>query len=490
MNPTQIDGKEWFLTVTRNMSFWHQCLLTAGWYHNTRDFGVESNLEVLSITVDGTHTHCFFYNPNYKNYLNALAEVFKDAASVDLLRKKYITYGNELLESLESCLKSLDEKSLSTFFNTYQKYTAGLMVTTAYSKSGTDTLTAALLAKGYTEAEIPEIIATITYPTQHTPMFTSQLDLVALGIDIQKNTIQAEAIADRLAAWVSNYGNIPVNYCDEPWTIVDAKKQLDAFLAKDCSVELVSMKKNHQDKIAESKNLLAKINDAQITTLAYGLAEGTYINEYRKNIFSTISLKYRPLFQKIANMAGSEDWRDCFYLMPTEMLDIVGGAKVSLAEIKKSRKVCGVMMNTSIADAKIKPIEKSVVDGLYEYVQKIHGAKKPDIDRSAKELKGFSASKGIVKGVVKIVLSSKEFSKVNIGDILVTAMTSVDFVPVMERAAAFVTNEGGIMCHASIVAREMGKPCIIGTKIATQLLKDGDMVEVNAEKGIVTILNG
>lgn len=68
-------------------------------------------------------------------------------------------------------------------------------------------------------------------------------------------------------------------------------------------------------------------------------------------------------------------------------------------------------------------------------------------------------------------------------------MTSVDFVPIMEKAGAFVTNEGGITSHASIVAREMNKPCIIGTKIATQVLKDGDLVEVDAENGIVKILD-
>ncbi len=58
----------------------------------------------------------------------------------------------------------------------------------------------------------------------------------------------------------------------------------------------------------------------------------------------------------------------------------------------------------------------------------------------------------------------------------------------MKRAAAFVTDEGGITCHAAIVAREMKKPCVIGTKIATQIFKDGDMVEVDAQRGVVRII--
>ena len=68
-------------------------------------------------------------------------------------------------------------------------------------------------------------------------------------------------------------------------------------------------------------------------------------------------------------------------------------------------------------------------------------------------------------------------------------MTFPNFISAMEKAAAFVTDEGGILCHAAIVAREMKKPCIIGTKIATQVLKDGELVEVDASKGIVRKLS-
>jgi pyruvate,water dikinase len=67
-------------------------------------------------------------------------------------------------------------------------------------------------------------------------------------------------------------------------------------------------------------------------------------------------------------------------------------------------------------------------------------------------------------------------------------MTTPNYLIAMKRAVAFVTDEGGITCHAAIVAREMQKPCIIGTKIATQVLKDGDLVEVDANKGIVKII--
>ena len=75
------------------------------------------------------------------------------------------------------------------------------------------------------------------------------------------------------------------------------------------------------------------------------------------------------------------------------------------------------------------------------------------------------------------------------GDILVTGMTRPEFVPLMKKASAIITDEGGLTCHAAIISRELNIPCIIGTKIATQVLQDGDMVEVDADKGIIRILN-
>jgi phosphohistidine swiveling domain-containing protein len=102
-----------------------------------------------------------------------------------------------------------------------------------------------------------------------------------------------------------------------------------------------------------------------------------------------------------------------------------------------------------------------------------------------KELKGTTANPGYAKGIAKVFHQDGDTSKVNKGDILIAFMTNASFVAAMDKAAAFVTNEGGILCHASILAREMGKPCVIGTDIATKVFKDGDLVEVDAEKGIV-----
>src|SRR3990170_3586273 len=97
-------------------------------------------------------------------------------------------------------------------------------------------------------------------------------------------------------------------------------------------------------------------------------------------------------------------------------------------------------------------------------------------------LKGAPASPGLVWGPVKII-DVKHFDQVKAGDIMVTDMTTPDFVPAMKRAAGIITNRGGLTSHAAIVSRELGVPCVVGTTTATSVLKDGMIVTVSGATG-------
>lgn len=133
--------------------------------------------------------------------------------------------------------------------------------------------------------------------------------------------------------------------------------------------------------------------------------------------------------------------------------------------------------------------DKLYADSTLEQLEKMAGIKiiRQNLSNDGL-LKGRMAMPGKAKGKVKIVLDCQEMSKVKKGDILVAPMTTPDYLMAMRKASAFVTDEGGLTCHAAIVAREIGKPCLIGTKTATRVLKDGDLVEVDAEKGRVKII--
>lgn len=107
----------------------------------------------------------------------------------------------------------------------------------------------------------------------------------------------------------------------------------------------------------------------------------------------------------------------------------------------------------------------------------------------SKKLQGKIAYKGYAKGEVKIINTPKDINKLVEGDILVSINTNPSIIQAIKKASAIVTDEGGITCHAAIVSRELKIPCIIGTKNATEILNDGDLIEVDANKGIVKIIN-
>ncbi len=108
-------------------------------------------------------------------------------------------------------------------------------------------------------------------------------------------------------------------------------------------------------------------------------------------------------------------------------------------------------------------------------------------ESEAKEVlvKGLAASPGIGSGKVKVIFSVDELDKIKEGDVLVTTMTNPDMVPAMKRASAIVTDEGGMTCHAAIVSRELGIPCVVGTGEATKVLSDGMEVTVDGTRGVV-----
>ena len=105
--------------------------------------------------------------------------------------------------------------------------------------------------------------------------------------------------------------------------------------------------------------------------------------------------------------------------------------------------------------------------------------------KKVKILKGQPASAGSAKGRVALVFGISDLKKVKKGDILVSKATLPSFMPAMERASAIIAEVGGLLSHAAIVSRELKIPCVVGIKFATKVLKDGDLVEVDANKGVV-----
>ncbi|VVC00954.1 putative phosphoenolpyruvate synthase [uncultured archaeon] len=148
----------------------------------------------------------------------------------------------------------------------------------------------------------------------------------------------------------------------------------------------------------------------------------------------------------------------------------------AMAAVPKAASVALAQAASAVAQAV--PVQKK---GEETGGEKVSG--EPTADRIA--TRGLGAAPGIGKGKVKILSGPKEIGRMEKGEVLVTDMTTPDFVPAMKKATAIITNSGGMTCHAAIVSREMGIPCIVGTKNATAVLREGQFVTVDASRGIV-----
>lgn len=199
-----------------------------------------------------------------------------------------------------------------------------------------------------------------------------------------------------------------------------------------------------------------------------------YLKEYRIEVRSLVYYAIEELLHAVAPQTGFS-LEELRYALPEEIEQVLQGRTISHVMLRQRERRMVAMTSretTKIFSGKAAlQIEKQyVIEEQYE---------------AAAELSGQVAFPGVVTGIVRIVRTIHDIDAVRHQDILVAPTTVPDYVPAMRRAAAIVTDSGGITSHAAIVAREFKKPCIIGTKVGTRTLKNGDRVVVDAVKGIV-----
>ncbi len=191
-------------------------------------------------------------------------------------------------------------------------------------------------------------------------------------------------------------------------------------------------------------------------------------------LVQTVISKY---FNKAAEILGiTVELATCLH--PDELEEIIAAkSTISKEELEKRMRWCAITRDAHAYS----------VTYVYER-ESLPELSSSDIQRDVTELRGRTAFAGVVKGRVRIVNTIDDMKAFDSGDVLVSIQSSPALMPAIIKCSAIITDEGGIMCHASVISRELKKPCIIGTKIATKILKDGDMVEVDAEKGTVRLI--
>jgi len=184
----------------------------------------------------------------------------------------------------------------------------------------------------------------------------------------------------------------------------------------------------------------------------------------------------------------AEKLREAQKLTDEQILEIADVGNQIELHYNKPMDIEWCLENGEFFVVQARPVTTLSSNGRNGKVNGVKGAETPQQKKQAGKvlLKGLAASPGVASGPVKLYREEESLDVVKKGDILVTVMTSPDMVPAMTRAAAIVTDEGGMTCHAAIVARELGTPCIVGSHDATSLLKDGMVITVDGARGIVT----
>jgi len=264
------------------------------------------------------------------------------------------------------------------------------------------------------------------------------------------------------------------------WTKDDILSRIRSFIAqgKNPTEELEKLEKFREEQCKKEKlslNEIGILESTQLSDLIRLAKEFAYRRTWRSDIIYQAGYRARGLFYEIARRCAIlED--DIVYLTNQE---------ISLLLSKKYR---GLEQN--IIESRKTSCTKVTLDGNYTlYSGKEWEGKFSEIVnvqlKDEVEVKGKAAYQGTLRGRAKIVLGVDDLTRVERGDVLISVMTFPHFISAMEKAAAFVTDEGGILCHAAIIAREFQKPCVVGTQYATKIFKDGDLVEVDAQAGIV-----
>jgi len=331
--------------------------------------------------------------------------------------------------------------------------------------------------KIYEIIKIPEkeFLLLIT-PEEQTAVSQLEYKLLKYANLIKKRRDNLKSLSQKLA---DKYGWIPFGY-DGPeyWTKDYFIKELNKNLKKkDLDKEIKKIEALSKQNLRKRNKIRKKykLNNRQMDLINKAQLMAQWTDERKKYTFQLFYHYSRILWE--LEKRFDIPYRNLKYLLTEELVHLEKNKKdllnISKKRIKGDFMICGQKGRVNFVPEKEK---NKILNEIEKQFAKI------DL------IQGTVASKGpksIYRGKVKVILSPQENKKIKQNEFLVATMTTPDYIAAMRKAVGFITDEGGVTCHAAIVAREMKKPCIIGTKIATKVLKDGDLVEVDANKGVI-----
>jgi phosphoenolpyruvate synthase/pyruvate phosphate dikinase len=334
----------------------------------------------------------------------------------------------------------------------------------------------ALIKKDFSPDKKDEILRTISINTRQSTALQEEIALLKLAQS--SISLSKEEVGLKLKEINSNFCFGVLGYYNEqPKTLEYYEKKFEEMKAGNPTEALKAI----EDKLNKEK----REKEEYVSTLPKGVEEvahiagsSTYLKDYYKYSINKVEYYGELIFKEISQRrnVSVSDLKDC---TPHELVDIASGNPVDLNVVHERLAISAVFYYRM--DDCLLLLEGNEARNFEEkYLLPNHG--------NAQEFKGRVACVGSAKGTAKVIIGPKDFHKMQKGDILVVINTSPDFVPIMHLASAIVSEEGGLTAHVSVVSREFGIPCVVGIRGITEVIKDGSVVEVDANTGVVKVI--
>lgn len=339
--------------------------------------------------------------------------------------------------------------------------------------SCSDKIIRELLKKNNIQIKNASFIDELTTPDELSYAQIAELELLKICLEDNKEELIAREYQPRYF-WLNNDWARTEILDDDHFLIkLNGLLKLDADEIKNRITELENYSLVHikTKKLIREKYNLSK----EIENVLFFFNRMTFWRDIRKKAMQ-IHVHYLNLFASEFGRRLEIPVNNILFAMPQEIIRNKLKIDDDFANELKLRSINSVYY----FDKENKPIVL-VGKEYHEFMMVLNN----NFQKQFTELCGTSASLGKARGYARIINTQADFSKMKSGDILVAPMTRTEYLPLMKIAAAIITDEGGVTCHAAIVSRELCKPCIIGTQIATETLKDGDEIEVDADRGII-----
>ncbi len=397
--------------------------------------------------------------------------------SIGEIRKKGIDAGEKVVKYCQEFAQQAQSASIQDFISFFEKYTELYqkliqvnMVYWLYSseileaeiKKNLEHLDIESVSKVFSIMSLPH---GVSYSRREENEFEKIVDLA------REKGLNDSRMQEKIKDFSNKYYWFSYEYTGPNiWDKVAIVKRVEEELAK------TKETRKHVDVAAMQKECITAFNLSEKVVKFFKIIQMLSLMQDDRKMFNAQSSYYvnQVIMQKLAKKLGVSFEQVRYVDVP------LLSEFTKVKDIEKRLKARTELLVITSTDYETKFYEGKDAKIYLDAV----GIKLAVDNKEISEVKGQVANPGTYVGKVRVLLTSQvtDFKE---GEILVTGMTTPDFIVLIKKAGAIITDEGGITSHAAIISRELNKPCIIGTKIATKWLKNSDLVEVDAEKGIV-----